>query len=121
MIQKESLLSIADNSGAIHVKCLCVDSKSVGEPGDVLTVSLQDVVRSRKIKKGFIFRAVLISTRCFVLNKYGLAFKFRKNRVVLLKKNERKLPFGTRVIGGVSVQLRLKGFLRIILLSSFSF
>lgn len=118
MIQMLTKLNVADNSGAKQVRCVKVlggSHKMVANIGDVIVVSIRDAIPSGKVKKGDVYRAVIVRT-CKELNRQdGSAIKFSSNAVVLIDKQGE--PIGTRVFGPVPRELRAKNFMKIISLA----
>lgn len=121
MVFQGSKIKVLDNSGARVVRCIRVsgvNTKVVMCAGDRCVVSVRSYFPNRKVKKGGLFTAVVVSCKKEDVRACGSYVSFFTNRVVLLKKNELFQPFGTRVIGVVSHRLRLLGFSRIVALSS---
>ncbi|GAB6888579.1 50S ribosomal protein L14 [Desulfothermus okinawensis JCM 13304] len=118
MIQVESKLDVADNSGAKIVKCIKVlggSKKRYATIGDVIVVSVQEAIPHSKVKKGEIYRAVVVRTKKEVGRPNGSYIKFDTNSAVLLNKNME--PIGTRIFGPVARELRDKRFMRIVSLA----
>ena len=113
MIQMQSKLEVADNSGAKVVRCVKVlgGSKRMSAGlGDIIVVSVQQALPGGKIKKGEIKRAVIVRTAYPLRREDGTYIQFDKNSVVLLSGNE---PIGTRIFGPVARELRAKNFSKI--------
>ena len=113
MIQTESNLSVADNSGAKRVQCIKVlggSKRRYAAVGDVIVVSIKEAAPRGKVKKGDVHRAVVVRTR-----KDGSAIRFDSNAAVLINKQEE--PIGTRIFGPVTRELRGKKFMKIISLA----
>jgi large subunit ribosomal protein L14 len=118
MIQVESKLDVADNSGAKVVKCIKVlggSKKRYATIGDIIVVSIQEAMPHSKVKKGEIYRAVVVRTKKEVGRPNGSYIKFDTNSAVLLNKNME--PIGTRIFGPVARELRDKRFMRIVSLA----
>ncbi len=118
MIQVESKLDVADNSGAKVVKCIKViggSRKRYASIGDIIVVSVQEAMPHSKVKKGEIYRAVVVRTRKEIGRPNGSYIKFDSNSAVLLNKNME--PIGTRIFGPVARELREKRFMRIVSLA----
>lgn len=118
MIQTESVLDVADNSGAKRVKCVKVlggSKRKYAGIGDVIVVSIKDAAPNGKVKKGQVARAVIVRTRKEVRRSDGSYIRFDTNSAVLVdKENE---PIGTRIFGPVARELRGKNFMRIVSLA----
>ena len=118
MIQVESKLDVADNSGAKVVKCIKVlggSKKRYATIGDIIVVSIQEAMPHSKVKKGEIYRAVVVRTKKEVGRPNGSYIKFDTNSAVLLNKNME--PIGTRIFGPVARELRDKRYMRIVSLA----
>ena len=118
MIQQESRLRVADNSGAKEVLCIKVlggTRRRYATLGDIIVVSVKDALPNSKIKKGDVARAVIVRTRKEVKRLDGSYIKFDDNSAVLL--NSSGEPLGTRIFGPVARELRAKGFMKIISLA----
>ncbi len=118
MIQTESRLKVADNSGAKEVMCIKVlggTRKRYATIGDVIVVSVKDAVPHTKVKKGDVFKAVIVRTKKEVRRKDGSYIRFDENAAVLL--NNQFEPIGTRIFGPVARELRQKNFMKIISLA----
>ncbi len=118
MIQVESKLDVADNSGAKVVKCIKVlggSKKRYASIGDIIVVSVQEAMPHSKVKKGEIYKAVVVRTKKEVGRPNGSYIKFDTNSAVLLNKNME--PIGTRIFGPVARELREKRFMRIVSLA----
>ncbi|MFM7304719.1 MAG: 50S ribosomal protein L14 [Alphaproteobacteria bacterium] len=118
MIQVESNLEVADNSGARRVQCIKVlggsKRKSAGV-GDVIVVSIKEAIPRGKVKKGTVERAVIVRTAFPVRRNDGSVIRFDRNAAVLI--NKQNEPIGTRIFGPVVRELRAKKFMKIISLA----
>lgn len=118
MIQQESVLNVADNSGAkkiLVIRILGGSHKKYGKIGDVVIGTVKDAVPHTDVKKGDIVRGVIVRTKKESRRKDGSYIRFDDNAVVLIDKfNE---PKGTRIFGPVARELREKGYMRIISLA----
>ncbi|KJW05029.1 50S ribosomal protein L14 [Rickettsia argasii] len=118
MIQMQSILEVADNSGAKKVMCIKVLGGShhmVAKLGDVIVVSVKDAIPGGKVKKGDVYKGVIVRTKTGVVRPDGSTIKFDKNSLVLLNKQDE--PIGTRVFGPVTRELRAKKYVRIMSLA----
>ncbi|AXU06806.1 50S ribosomal protein L14 [Rickettsia japonica] len=118
MIQMQSILEVADNSGAKKVMCIKVLGGShhmVAKLGDVIVVSVKDAIPGGKVKKGDVYKGVIVRTKTGVVRPDGSTIKFDKNALVLLSKQDE--PIGTRVFGPVTRELRAKKYVRIMSLA----
>ena len=118
MIQMETKLKVADNSGAKIVKCIKVLGGSGRESaslGDVIVVAVQEAVPGSNIKKGSVQKAVIVRTAKEYGRKDGSYIRFSDNAVVLV--NDVGEPRGSRIFGPIARELRDKGFMRIISLA----
>ena len=118
MIQMQSMLKVADNSGAKLVRCINVlgpSNRRVGEIGDVIVGSVRRRLPTSDIEKGEIVRGVIVRTRSVFRRKDGTFVRFDDNAVVLI--NAQGEPIGTRVFGPVARELRDKKMMRIISLA----
>lgn len=118
MIQVESRLDVADNSGAKEVQCIKVlggSKRRYARVGDIIVVSIKDAMPRGKVKKGEVARAVVVRTAKETQRKDGTAIRFDKNAAVLIdKKND---PIGTRIFGPVARELRARSFMKIVSLA----
>jgi large subunit ribosomal protein L14 len=117
MILKGTCLKVADNTGAVLVRCIGVYNRKIAAVGDIITVSVLRCVPHKKVRRREVHRALVVRTIRNNKTKFGFSGSFKDNAVVLLKRNE-LTPLGTRVIGYVSSTLRYKGFSRLLALSS---
>ena len=118
MIQTETNLSIADNSGAKRVQCIKVlggSKRRYAAVGDVIVVSVKEAAPRGKVKKGDVHRAVVVRTCKEIRRVDGSAIRFDNNAAVLINKQEE--PIGTRIFGPVTRELRSKNFMKIISLA----
>lgn len=118
MIQQETILNVADNSGAKKLKCVNVlgtSNRRVGEIGDIITGSVQKRIPDSDIEKGELVRGVIVRTRNNFRRGDGSYISFDDNAVVLV--DERLEPVGTRIFGPVTRELRDARMLRIISLA----
>jgi len=118
MIQSESLLDVADNSGAKKVLCIKVlggSKRKYASVGDVIKVSIREAIPNSKVKKGTVMEAVIVRTAKEVRRADGTYIRFDNNAAVLV--NEQREPIGTRIFGPVARELRAKRFMRIVSLA----
>ena len=118
MIQVQTELSVADNTGARRVECIKVlggSKRRYASIGDNIVVSIKDAIPEGKVKKGSVHRAVVVRTKYSIFRNDGSAVKFDNNAVVLT--DEKGEPIGTRIFGPVTRELRLKGQTKIISLA----
>jgi large subunit ribosomal protein L14 len=118
MIQMESVLDVADNSGAKRVKCIKViggSKRKYAGIGDIIVVSVKDAAPNGKVKKGQIARAVIVRTKKEVRRVDGSYIRFDTNSAVLINKENE--PVGSRIFGPVARELRAKRFMKIVSLA----
>ena len=118
MIQMQSNLFVADNSGARKIQCIKVlggSKRRFASIGDIIVVSVKDAIPRGKVKKGEVFRAVIVRTKKNFNRADGTSIRFDKNAAVLLDKQEE--PIATRIFGPVTRELRTKKFMKIISLA----
>ncbi len=118
MIQMQSNLEVADNSGAKRVQCIKVlggSRRKTAGVGDVIVVSVKDAIPRGRVKKGEIHRAVIVRTAHSIRRPDGSSIRFDKNAAVLISKQNE--PIGTRIFGPVTRELRTKNFMKIISLA----
>ena len=118
MIQMQTNLSVADNSGAKRVQCIKVlggSHRRYAGIGDVIKVSIKDAIPRSKVKKGEVYNAVVVRTKKGVRRSDGSAIRFDGNAAVLL--NAQLQPIGTRIFGPVTRELRSERFMKIISLA----
>ena len=118
MIQMQSNLYVADNSGARKIQCIKVlggSKRRFASIGDIIVVSIKDAIPRGKVKKGEVFKAVVVRTKKDFNRADGTSIRFDKNAAVLLDKQEE--PIATRIFGPVTRELRTKKFMKIISLA----
>ena len=118
MIQVESTLEVADNSGAKEVACIKVlggSKRRYASVGDIIVVSVKDAIPHSKVKKGEVMQAVVVRTAKELRRPDGTYIKFDTNAAVLLTKQGE--PVGTRIFGPVARELRAKNFMKIVSLA----
>ncbi len=118
MIQMQSILSVADNSGAKQVMCIKVlggSKRRYANIGDIIKTSVKEVLPNSRVKKGDIYDAVIVRTRKGVRRPDGSIIRFDLNSAVLLNANHQLV--GTRIFGPVTRELRSEKFMRIISLA----
>jgi large subunit ribosomal protein L14 len=118
MIQMQTNLSVADNSGAKRVQCIKVlggSHRRYADIGDVIKVTVKDAIPRGKVKKGDVFNAVVVRTKKGVRRTDGSVIRFDGNAAVLL--NNQLQPIGTRIFGPVTRELRGERFMKIISLA----
>jgi len=118
VIQMQSKLFVADNSGARTIQCIKVlggSKRRSASIGDIIVVSIKDALPRAKVKKGDVYKAVIVRTSKDFKRRDGSAIRFDKNAAVLLDKQEE--PIATRIFGPVTRELRSKKFMKIISLA----
>ena len=118
MVQAESILDVADNSGARKVLCIKVlggSKRRYASLGDIIVVSIKEAIPNAKVKKGDVMKAVIVRTAKEVGRADGSYIRFDNNSAVLID-NQRE-PIGTRIFGPVARELRAKRFMKIISLA----
>ena len=118
MIQTQSYLEVADNSGARRVMCIKVlggSHRRYARVGDIIKVSVKEAIPRGKVKKGDVYRAVIVRTAKEIRRNDGTAIRFDKNAAVLL--NKQNEPIGTRIFGPVTRELRSRNFMKIVSLA----
>jgi len=118
MIQMQTNLEVADNSGARRVQCIKVlggSKRKVAGVGDVIVVSIKEAIPRGRIKKGDVHRAVIVRTSKEIRRTDGSSIRFDRNAAVLI--NKQGEPIGTRIFGPVTRELRGKKFMKIISLA----
>ncbi|PIR24884.1 MAG: 50S ribosomal protein L14 [Deltaproteobacteria bacterium CG_4_10_14_0_2_um_filter_43_8] len=118
MIQQESVLQVADNSGAKRVLCIKVlggSRRRYASVGDIIVVAVKDALPRAKVKKGDVKKAVVVRTKKAIRRPDGSSIRFDENSAVLI--NDQGEPVGTRIFGPVARELRGKRFMRVISLA----
>lgn len=118
MIQMQTRLDVADNSGAREVMCIKVlggSKRRYANVGDVIRVSIKEAIPRGRVKKGEVYRAVVVRSRRGVRRSDGSLIRFDSNAVVLL--NNQGAPIGTRIFGPVTRELRTEQFMRLVSLA----
>lgn len=118
MIQTQTILTIADNSGARKAMCIRVlggTRRRYGSVGDVVVMAVKDVLPGGQVKKGDVVKGVIVRTKKEIRRKDGSYIRFDQNAAVLV--NDQNEPRGTRIFGPVARELREKQFMRIISLA----
>jgi len=118
MIQVQSMLEVADNSGARRVQCIKVlggSKRRYAGIGDVIKISIKEAIPNSRVKKGEMFSALVVRTRKGVRRPDGSLIRFDRNAAVLL--NPQMQPIGTRIFGPVTRELRSERFMRIVSLA----
>jgi large subunit ribosomal protein L14 len=118
MIQTETMLEVADNSGARRVQCIKVlggSHRRYATIGDVIKVAVKEAIPRGKVKKGDVMNAVVVRTRKGIRRADGSLIRFDDNAAVIL--NNQKAPIGTRIFGPVTRELRTEQFMKIISLA----
>ncbi|EKV29299.1 LSU ribosomal protein L14p (L23e) [Caenispirillum salinarum AK4] len=118
MIQMQTNLDVADNSGARRVMCIKVlggSKRKTASVGDVIVVSVKDAIPRGRVKKGDVQRAVIVRTAKEIRRPDGSIIRFDRNAAVLI--NKQNEPIGTRIFGPVTRELRAKKFMKIISLA----
>jgi len=118
MIQMQTCLDVADNSGARKVMCIKVlggSHRRYANIGDIIKVSIKDAIPRGRVKKGDVYNAVVVRTRKGVRRSDGSVIRFDGNAAVIL--NNQQQPIGTRIFGPVTRELRTEKFMKIISLA----
>ena len=118
MIQMQSIMEVADNSGARKVQCIKVlggSHRKVASVGDIIVVSVKEALPRGKVKKGSVQRAVIVRTAKDIKRNDGSTIRFDRNAAVLINKSND--PIGTRIFGPVVRELRAKRFMKIVSLA----
>jgi large subunit ribosomal protein L14 len=118
MIQMQSNLDVADNSGARRVQCIKVlggSHRKYASVGDVIVVSVKEAIPRGRVKKGEVHKAVIVRTAKEIRRRDGTAIRFDHNAAVLI--NAQSEPIGTRIFGPVTRELRAKNFMKIVSLA----
>jgi large subunit ribosomal protein L14 len=118
MIQMQTVLNVADNSGARRVQCIKVlggSHRRYARVGDVIKISVKDAIPRGRVKKGEVYNAVVVRTRKGIRRADGSAIRFDQNAAVIL--NAKLEPIGTRIFGPVTRELRTEKFMKIVSLA----
>ena len=118
MIQMQTNLEVADNSGARRVQCIKVlggSKRKYATVGDVIVVSIKEAIPRGRVKKGDVHQAVIVRTAKEIRRSDGSSIRFDRNAAVLI--NKQGEPIGTRIFGPVTRELRSKGYMKIISLA----
>ena len=118
MIQMQSNLDVADNSGARRVQCIKVlggSKRKYASVGDIIVVSVKEAIPRGRVKKGQVMKAVIVRSKKGINRRDGSTIRFDSNAVVLV--NAAKEPVGTRIFGPVTRELRGEGYMKIISLA----
>jgi len=118
MIQPESKLQVADNSGARKVACIRVlggSRRRYASIGDIIVVSVKEAIPNARVKKGEVRKAVVVRTKKNIGRRDGSFIRFDENAAVLI--DDQREPVGTRIFGPVARELRARGFMKIISLA----
>ena len=118
MIQKQTKLDVADNSGAKQVQCIKVlggSKRRTASVGDIIVVSVKEAIPRGKVKKGEVLKAVIVRTKKEIRRNDGTAIRFDSNAAVLVNANGE--PLGTRIFGPVTRELRTKKLMKIVSLA----
>lgn len=118
MIKVETILDVADNSGAKKILCFRIlggSKRKSASVGDIIVVSIKEAVPESKVKKGDVHRAVIVRTRKEVRRPDGSYIRFDNNAAVII--NEAREPIGTRIFGPIARELRGKNFMKIVSLA----
>jgi large subunit ribosomal protein L14 len=118
MIQQQTVLDVADNSGAKKLMCIKVlggSKRRYASVGDIIVVSIKEAIPGAKVKKGEVHKAVIVRTAKEIPRPDGSYIRFDRNSAVLI--NAQQEPIGTRIFGPVARELRAKRFMKIISLA----
>ncbi|WP_038055013.1 50S ribosomal protein L14 [Thermodesulfobacterium hydrogeniphilum] len=118
MIQQQTYLNVADNSGAKKIMCIRVlggSGRKYGTVGDIIVASVKEALPNSKVQAGDVVKAVIVRTKKEISRPDGTHIRFDENAAVLI--NQYKEPVGTRIFGPVARELRAKGFMKIISLA----
>ena len=118
MIQMETLLNVADNSGAKTAKCIKVlggSKRMSSNVGDIIVLAVQSIIPGAKVKKGEVVRGVIVRTKKEIHRENGSLVRFDDNAAVLL--DAKREPIGTRIFGPVSREVRYSNFMKIVSLA----
>ncbi len=114
MIQQETELEVADNSGAKRVKCIKVlggSKRRYAHVGDIIVCSVKEAAPRASVKKGAVVKAVIVRTKSFIRREDGSMIRFYDNSCVLI--DDKQNPRGTRIFGTVAREVRDSGFIKI--------
>jgi large subunit ribosomal protein L14 len=118
MIQMQTNLDVADNSGARRVQCIKVlggSKRRTATIGDIIVVSVKDAIPRGRVKKGDVHKAVIVRTANAIRRADGSSIRFDRNAAVLI--NAQEEPIGTRIFGPVTRELRARKFMKIVSLA----
>jgi len=118
MIQMQSLLDVADNSGARQVMCIKVlggSHRRYANIGDIIKVAIKEAIPRGKVQKGDVYNALIVRTKKGVRRPDGSVIRFDSNAAILL--NNQKQPIGTRIFGPVTRELRTEHFMKVVSLA----
>lgn len=118
MIQQQTMLKVADNSGAKKLMCIRVlggSKRKFGRIGDIIVASVKEAMPNANIKKGEVVKAVIVRTRKEIRREDGSYIRFDDNAAVII--DDKKDPKGTRIFGPLARELRKKGFMKIVSLA----
>jgi large subunit ribosomal protein L14 len=118
MIQMQTNLDVADNSGARRVQCIKVlggSGRKVANVGDIIIVSVKEAIPRGRVKKGDVHKSVIVRTASEIKRPDGSVIRFDKNAAVLI--NQSNEPIGTRIFGPVTRELRARRFMKIVSLA----
>lgn len=118
MIQMQTNLDVADNSGARRVQCIKVlggSKRRTATVGDIIVVSVKDAIPRGRVKKGDVHKAVIVRTAAAIRRPDGTAIRFDRNAAVLITNQDE--PIGTRIFGPVTRELRARKFMKIVSLA----
>ena len=118
MVQQQTLLNVADNSGAKKIMCIRVlggSKRYAGNIGDIIVASVKEATPGGVVKKGEVVRAVIVRTKTGLHRRDGSHIRFDDNAAVII--NDAKNPRGTRIFGPVSRELRERDFMKIVSLA----
>lgn len=118
MIQEQSILHVADNSGARYAMCIKVlggSRRRYAGVGDIIKITVKEAIPRGKVKKGEVLKAVVVRTKKGVRRSDGSLIRFDRNACILLNNNEQ--PIGTRIFGPVTRELRTEKFMKIVSLA----
>ncbi|UDG79354.1 50S ribosomal protein L14 [Candidatus Ecksteinia adelgidicola] len=119
MIQEQTMLNVADNSGARHVMCIKVlggARRRYARVGDIIKITIKDAIPRGRVKKGDVLKAVVVRTKKGIRRSDGSVIRFDSNACVVLN-NSTEQPIGTRIFGPVTRELRNEKFMKIISLA----